>query len=202
MIERWFREGWLGGRVELAEELFATDVTIYSAAGTAIGRETIQAGVRELYQGLRGLDGEFEIVRGASEYVVRFVVRGKHMRPMYGIPPSGACVEVAGVATVRVRGGLIAEVWQTCSMREPVAAPGQGARERSSSVPWVQRWQLTPREASVALLAIQGAADKEIGAQLQLATASVSKYLGRVLRKSGSRTRTELAERARVIQIG
>jgi DNA-binding CsgD family transcriptional regulator len=87
------------------------------------------------------------------------------------------------VVTFTTRGGLIREVWVSAGNLQSNAEP---------EVDWVRRWRLTPREVSVALLAAEGLRDKEIAVQLDLATASVSKYLTRVMHKAGARGRWDL----------
>lgn len=74
------------------------------------------------------------------------------------------------------------------------------ARRRGLGVPVPYRGgrrgygdQLSPREAEVAALAATGATNKQIAAELHLSPTTVSKHLGRAMRKLGVRSRVQLA---------
>jgi len=73
--------------------------------------------------------------------------------------------------------------------RAELRASGQVLRARSPAL--VNR--LTPRELEIALLAGAGATNREIAARLFLSAKTVELHLGRVYRKLGIRSRTELA---------
>jgi DNA-binding CsgD family transcriptional regulator len=66
-----------------------------------------------------------------------------------------------------------------------------GVAPREARVPVVA--QLTPRELEVAMLAAAGETNREIGARLYMSAKTVEVHLGRVYRKLGVRSRTELA---------
>jgi DNA-binding CsgD family transcriptional regulator len=72
--------------------------------------------------------------------------------------------------------------------REELRASGETARPRDPSL--VDR--LTPRELEIAIQAADGLTNKEIGARLFLSPKTVELHLGRVYRKLGVRSRTEL----------
>jgi DNA-binding CsgD family transcriptional regulator len=55
--------------------------------------------------------------------------------------------------------------------------------------------ELTPTELQVALLVAGGSTNKEAGAALFLSAKTVEAHLGRIYRKLGLRSRTELAAR-------
>nr|UAT97796.1 hypothetical protein Ahn.fas.Kor.pt_113 [Ahnfeltia fastigiata] len=56
--------------------------------------------------------------------------------------------------------------------------------------------KLTPRESSVFKLVIRGLMNKEIAAHLNLSLRNVEKYVSRLLKKTNTRNRTELAKAA------
>jgi DNA-binding CsgD family transcriptional regulator len=96
--------------------------------------------------------------------------------------------------------------------REPLLA-ALDAFDRLGAAPWADRArgelqacgetmhraapvgleELTPQELQVALIVARGASNKEAGAALFLSPKTIETHLGRVYRKLGVRTRTELA---------
>jgi DNA-binding NarL/FixJ family response regulator len=70
-------------------------------------------------------------------------------------------------------------------------ASGERARKR---IPQTE-FDLTPQEARVANLAADGSTNDEIAEQLFISTSTVEYHLGKVFRKLGVRSRTELAHR-------
>jgi DNA-binding CsgD family transcriptional regulator/tetratricopeptide (TPR) repeat protein len=75
--------------------------------------------------------------------------------------------------------------------RVEIEATGERARKRT-----VQRIdQLTPQEAHVAHLAVQGRTNREIAAQLFISPSTVEYHLRKAFRKLGVTSRTQLAQR-------
>jgi DNA-binding CsgD family transcriptional regulator len=75
--------------------------------------------------------------------------------------------------------------------RVEVEATGERARKRT--VPKID--QLTPQEAHVARLAVQGNTNREIAAQLFISPSTVEYHLRKAFRKLGVKSRTQLAQR-------
>jgi DNA-binding CsgD family transcriptional regulator/tetratricopeptide (TPR) repeat protein len=75
--------------------------------------------------------------------------------------------------------------------RIEVGATGERARKRT--VPTLD--QLTPQEAHVARLAVQGNTNREIAAQLFISPSTVEYHLRKAFRKLGVKSRTQLAQR-------
>ena len=73
--------------------------------------------------------------------------------------------------------------------REELRASGETARKRDP----VLVDELTPRELEIALQVADGGTNKEVAARLFLSPKTVELHLGRVYRKLGIRSRTELA---------
>jgi len=73
----------------------------------------------------------------------------------------------------------------------PTSEPPRWAEVRFERL--AARAGLTPREVQVAWLALEGAANREIAADLGIAAVTVGTHLGRVYRKFGVAGRTELS---------
>jgi DNA-binding CsgD family transcriptional regulator len=192
--------GWIEGRVEIADEVFASDVALHLPVGDAQGTAMLKAGAAAVHEladlacsyDLTGMDGD--------HFLVAFVIRGRHVKPYVGAPPNGRILECRDFATIRMRGLQIAEVWQTGTSRYLDEPDADAVRTLQPG--WAEEWQLTPREQDVAGLLMKGYPDKQIAAELDLAVASVRKYVARILAKSGSPSRTQLAEHAGLVRLG
>lgn len=81
-----------------------------------------------------------------------------------------------------------AERWADRARAE-IGVSGQKARRRSEP----RSDELTSQELQVALIVAEGATNKEAGARLFLSAKTIESHLGRIYRKLGIRSRTELA---------
>jgi DNA-binding CsgD family transcriptional regulator len=77
--------------------------------------------------------------------------------------------------------------------RARIEVEATGARARKRTVPTID--QLTPQEAHVARLAVQGNTNREIAAQLFISPSTVEYHLRKAFRKLGVKSRTQLAQR-------
>lgn len=200
-LERWFDDAWLRGEVARGLEVFRPNVVVHCASGDLDGISALGAVLVEM-AALEGLDGKLETEADGELLVARYVLRGRHVRPLFGADPSGEVIELHGIATLRTVEDGVAELWHTATVRRPEARLLGAARAGLEEKPWARRWALTLRETLVAELAMLGYGDKQIAAELELATTSVSKYLRTILRKAGVPSRTALAERAGVVRLG
>ena len=78
--------------------------------------------------------------------------------------------------------------WARAASRE-LEVSGETAAPRSDP----RSDELTPQELQVALMVASGATNREAGARLFLSAKTVEAHLGRIYRKLGVRSRTELA---------
>jgi DNA-binding CsgD family transcriptional regulator len=197
-LERWFREGLLCGDVERGAEVFMPDLVMHCASGGIGDLAALKLAARE-FVALDALQGELAADVAGDQLVARYVLRGRQSRPLLGTYPTGELIELRGIVTIRAVGDRLAELWHTSVARHRSTGGETQVIERK---PWACRWGLTPREASIAELAMRGESDKQIAAEFGLATTSVSKYLRRILRKAGVASRTALAECAGVVRLG
>jgi DNA-binding CsgD family transcriptional regulator len=202
LIRRWFEEAWRDGRVEVASEIFAPHFVLHSQIGDIRDLELLKSSVLEFRTALEAWTGDWEICGENGRYVCTFWFEGRHTGPLFGSPPTGERMQYRSTETVVVDGCLVVEAWQSCNYRYVTEAPSLVVSRTNALAQCERLWQLTPREASVAKLIMDGLSDKEIAVRLALATASVSKYVGTILRKSDAPTRTQLAERAGVVRVG
>jgi DNA-binding CsgD family transcriptional regulator len=84
--------------------------------------------------------------------------------------------------------GLGAVDW-AATAREELAVTGETAAPRSGP----RSDALTPQELQVALMVASGATNREAGSRLFLSAKTIEAHLGRIYRKLGVRSRTELA---------
>jgi DNA-binding NarL/FixJ family response regulator len=75
--------------------------------------------------------------------------------------------------------------------RVELEATGERARKRTADT----IDQLTPQEAQVARLAVQGNTNRAIAAQLFISPSTVEYHLRKAFRKLGVKSRTQLAQR-------
>lgn len=85
---------------------------------------------------------------------------------------------------------LGAEPWAEVARAELAATGERQARREPSGLQ-----ELTPQELQIALLVAEGATNREVAAALFLSPKTIEFHLGKVYRKIGVRSRTELAHR-------
>ncbi len=114
LVRRWVEEGWNGHNVALIDALYAPDVVQHDPSSPlpVTSREALKqyvAGFLTALPDLRFTTGD--LLAEGDRVLWRFTARATHAGPLMGIPPSGATVDVTGMALFRVAGGRIAEVW-------------------------------------------------------------------------------------------
>jgi DNA-binding CsgD family transcriptional regulator len=130
------------------------------------------------------------------------VLAGRHGRPRRAdelaaqatdaLGNSGAWADLArliAAPAARADGWGDPNAWEAAG---DAAFAGLGLVTARAANPWSAAG-VTDREAEVLRLVIQGLANKEIAARLHLSVRTVEKHLESLRRKTGSRSRTELA---------
>jgi steroid delta-isomerase-like uncharacterized protein len=116
LVLRWYDEFANGGKLALADELFAPDHVQY-----APGLPLPDSGPAEQRQGLLELrtafpDARFtveDVVAEADRVVVRWTFRGTHRGEFWDLASTGERVAVVGTTVYRLADGRIAESWLT-----------------------------------------------------------------------------------------
>jgi len=114
-LVRRFASALNGRRVEEFPEIFAQDYILHDPGlpgGVAHGLGAIMEHTQMLYTGLPNFYTELQDVIAEGDKVVgRFIHRGTHTGPMFGMPPSGHFVAVEAINIYRIANGKLAEAW-------------------------------------------------------------------------------------------
>ena len=110
----FFEEMLAKGKWGLAEELITSDVVMHHPASpTPIsGREAVVGFLQAFRAGFPDLNIVAEDVFGEGDKAaVRWRATGTHTADLFGIPPTGKSMNVAGISVVRIVNGKIVEDW-------------------------------------------------------------------------------------------
>jgi steroid delta-isomerase-like uncharacterized protein len=131
LIERFYHQLWNRFDKRLIPVLLTEDIRFRGSLGPCkVGHE--QFG--EYVDFIRAAFPDFtnrieEIVSEGDRSFARLTYRGTHQGPLFGIAPTGRCVEYAGAALFRFRDGRIAEVWVLGDVHELLQQlTGEGGR--------------------------------------------------------------------------
>ena len=134
LVRRELVEIFNEGKLELADELLASDYTVHDSAlaepihGTA-GFKRLRASYHDASSDVHTTIED--MIAEGDKVVTRWTTRGTHDRgEMMGVPPTGKRIEVTGITINRVSGGKIAEDWTVWDslglLRQLGAAPDPG----------------------------------------------------------------------------
>lgn len=99
------------GELALIDELFDDGFVLHQPGGTT-RMQGLRAGVTMLRDGFEGLRFELHEVLGDGDRVAaRWTLHGRHIKPVYGMQPSGREVSQDGMVFYRVHDGRLAEQW-------------------------------------------------------------------------------------------
>jgi DNA-binding CsgD family transcriptional regulator len=167
---------------------------IQAAAGDDRAAETIAVARRTGVEAFYG--------NAALLLMAEAVLAGRSGRPRHadqlagqaaeGFRNTGAWVDLAhfiAAPSARADGWGRPDAWEAAG-RERFA--GLGLVSARAANPWAADG-VTEREAEVLTLVVAGLANKQIAARLQLSVRTVEKHVENLLRKTGARSRTELA---------
>lgn len=184
-----FTQDELDAAAELADLLAALLVSLQR-------REQVEH-ERALYRDALDLAGEPMVisdVRSASRHANRAARRVLEGQPADAQGFDEALIEVESRARrPDVGGGLIE---RSVAIDDGALVSFLRAEPRPDSLPEWIRHSVTAREAEVIVLVARGLRDAEIAAQLQLSVHTVKGYLRDIFKKTGVRSRVELARTA------
>jgi steroid delta-isomerase-like uncharacterized protein len=133
VVRRLIEEVLNGGQTDLMAELVAADHIGHDPLGDHYGPEGLRIAVAEYRAAFPDLRVTVEdLLTERDKIVHRFTLRGTHIGPFMGIPPTGRLVTVAGIAIDRFTDGKVAESWVSLDalnlLRQLGALPTQARR--------------------------------------------------------------------------
>jgi predicted ester cyclase len=119
IINRLFNEVWNGRRFDVLPEIVDPECVTHQVRSAAGEISSGARGPDPLQEHIEGWIGAFPDIAVAIDlqcvcdpYVVSWVtMRGRHIGPWQGIPPTGQEVTIRTVAQHRIEGGRIVEDW-------------------------------------------------------------------------------------------
>jgi steroid delta-isomerase-like uncharacterized protein len=138
IIRRLIEEVLNRGQIDLLAELIAADHVGHDPLGDHYGREGLRIVVAEYRAAFPDLRVTVEdLVTESDKVVHRFTLRGTHVGPFMGIPPTGRLLTVAGIAIDRFTDGKVAESWVSLDalnlLRQLGAAPTLTVRKGATT---------------------------------------------------------------------
>lgn len=114
IASRFFDEVFSEGKLDLVDELFATDYVGHPSGNEEATRGP--EGVKEYVAGLRGAVSDLTVtvedqVTEGDTVVTRWTAQGTHDGVLMGIAPTGRTAEVTGITIQRVQDGRVVEGW-------------------------------------------------------------------------------------------
>ncbi|MGH2735772.1 MAG: ester cyclase [Actinomycetota bacterium] len=131
IARRFFDEVFSEGKLDLVDELFATDYVGHPSESEEATRGP--EGVKEYVAGLRGAASDLTVtvedqVAEGDKVVTRWMAQGTHDGELMGIAPTGRTAVVAGITIQRLRDGKVVEGWTNWDLmgmlRQLGVAPG------------------------------------------------------------------------------
>lgn len=193
---RWFQEIWNRQREATIDELCSEDLEGYmEGAPGPVGKEEFRAYFHAMTRAISDLRVE---VRQTSvdghKTVVAWHLTGTHTGPGLGVPPSGRPVSIHGLTLFEWKDGQVVrgqDRWNRGEFIQSLMQVPMGELRR--------RFDLTERQAQVALLMADRRTYKEIARELDIRPNTARRHSSMVLRKLGIHRREDVA---RVIANG
>jgi steroid delta-isomerase-like uncharacterized protein len=113
VVQRFYRELWTEGRLEVADELFAPGFIGHAPSNTLTrGPEGVKKLVSEWRAGVPDMELEIHAQYAeGSRVATRFTGRGTHKGEWFGLPGTGKQISLSGIAITRVVDGKVVSDW-------------------------------------------------------------------------------------------
>src|SRR5919106_548958 len=114
IARRFFDEVFSQGKLDLVDELFATDYVGHPSVNEEVTRGP--QGVKEYVGALRKAASDFTVtvedqVAEGDKVVTRWTTQGTNDGELMGIPPTGRPATVTGITIQRLQDGKVVEGW-------------------------------------------------------------------------------------------
>jgi steroid delta-isomerase-like uncharacterized protein len=115
LVMRLVDEVWNKCRVDLAEELLATDVVVHDSLAVDVrGRESLKQFILKMHRGFPDLRLTVDdIMASGDEVCLRWTLTGTHTGPFFGLDRTTKHASVGGLMVILVEDGRIVESWAT-----------------------------------------------------------------------------------------
>jgi predicted ester cyclase len=102
-----------GSRVDVAEDIFASDFIGHLPLAALVDREGGKAYIRSFFAIISDLSQQIdEVVIGEDRLILRVTFSGTHSGSLFGIPATGVPVTIDGIGIFRFNDeGQAAEIW-------------------------------------------------------------------------------------------
>src|SRR5688572_5869471 len=112
LMRRVFEEVFNQGRMDVVDQLTASEFVVHRGGQSLRGREPNKAYVSALRRGFPDLKFTIEELVAEGDLVVtRWSASGTHEGTFQGVPPTGRRFNVSGIDIDRVEGGKAVECW-------------------------------------------------------------------------------------------
>lgn len=111
IVRRWMAT-WGSGDYSMIDEYYSENYLLHTAPSHIRGRDGMKGFMSALLVAFPDMRGTVEDVVAIDDKVAwRFTIRGTHLGPFFGTPPSGARIEVPGIVISRFENGIWTEDW-------------------------------------------------------------------------------------------
>lgn len=115
LIERYFQEVWNAGQLEVLDEIMSPDYLNHSSStpNPRPGPADLKPIVEHMRQGIANLHYEIlDLVVSADKVAAYTRLTGRHHGELFGIPATGAAIDVQQMQIEWIRNGQIWQHWR------------------------------------------------------------------------------------------